>query len=85
MKQKDWALIVVIVVVSAILSLFISKAIFVTPTNRQQSVESVQPISSDFPTSSIEKYVNGGFDPTQLIQISPNNNSNPFNSSSTNQ
>jgi hypothetical protein len=79
MKQKDIALIVTIVIVSAIVSLFVSNQIFASPSSRQQEVEAVQPITSSFPTKANAAYFNGGFDPTQLIQISPNNNSNPFN------
>jgi hypothetical protein len=79
MKQKDIAMIIVVVVVSAILSIFISNAIFASPANRQQSVEVVQPLSVQFPTKSTPNYFNGDFDPTQLIKIGPSNNSNPFN------
>jgi hypothetical protein len=81
MKQKDIALIAIIVIVSAIVSLFVSKDIF-SSNSSQQQVESVQPIDSEFPTKPNNAYFNGGFDPTQLIQIGPNNNNNPFNSSS---
>ena len=84
MKQKDIALIVVIIFVSIILSLFISKAIFAKPSSRQQAVEVVQPLTASFPTKTNSQYFQGGFDPTQLIQIAPNNNSNPFNSTSGN-
>ncbi|HET8991437.1 MAG TPA: hypothetical protein VFN31_00170 [Candidatus Saccharimonadales bacterium] len=79
MKQKDIALIAVIVIISAVISLFVSKAIFGTSTTNAQQVENVSPISSNFPTSQNSVFFNGGFDPTQLIQISPNNNTNPFN------
>jgi hypothetical protein len=79
MKQKDIALIMVIVFVSVILSLFISKAIFAKPSSRQQEVEVVQPLTASFPTKANNQYFQGGFDPAQLIQIAPNNNPNPFN------
>lgn len=85
MKQKDIALIVIIVFVSAIISLFVSKDIFATPSDRQQEVESVQPISSGFSTQANANYFKNGFDPTQLIQVAPNNNNNPFNTTSVNQ
>lgn len=80
MKQKDIALISIIVFISAIISLFVSQAVFSAPSSRQQQVELVQPIDSNFPTQTNSAYFNNGFDPTQLIQVSPNNNSNPFNS-----
>jgi hypothetical protein len=81
MKQKDIALIIVIVFISAVVSLFISKAIFTTPASRQQQVDVVQPITADFPKPDSHYFNSNSFDPTQLITIVPNNNTNPFNSS----
>lgn len=83
MKQKDIALIIVIVFFSAIISIFISKAIFSSPKTKDQQVEVVQPITADFPKPD-SKYFNAqAFDPTQLITIGQNSNPDPF--SSTNQ
>lgn len=80
MKQKDFALIAIIVIISAVVSLFISKAIFSSPKSRQQQVDIVQPITTDFPKTD-ERYFNtSSLDPTQLITIGQNNNTNPFNS-----
>jgi hypothetical protein len=80
MKQKDFALILVIVFFSGIISFFISGKIFVTPSNRQQKVQTVDAIDSSFQKPS-EKYFNkDSFDPAQLLQIGENNNTNPFNS-----
>jgi hypothetical protein len=79
MKQKDYALIIVIVFFSGIISFFLSGKIFVTPSNRQQKVQTVDVIDADFQKPS-EKYFNSqSFDPAQLIQIGANNNQNPFN------
>lgn len=78
MKQKDLALILVIVFISAIISLVVSKSIFAPPKNRQQAVEVVQPITTDFPTPD-QKYFNSqSFDPTKVITIGDNSNPNPF-------
>lgn len=82
MKQKDIALIAIIVFISGIISLFVSKAIFVSPKNRHQQVEVVTPIKSDFPQPD-ERYVNtSSINPTQQITIGQNANSDPFSSSS---
>jgi hypothetical protein len=79
MKQKDIALIIVIVAFSAVISFFISTKIFVTPSNRQQKVQVVDVIDSNFQKPS-EKYFNkDSIDPVQLVQIGDNNNQNPFN------
>lgn len=78
MKQKDIALIVVIVFISAIVSLFVSKAVFASPKNRQQQVEVVQPITSDFPAPDSRYFNTQAFDPTKVITIGQNANPNPF-------
>ncbi len=78
MRQKDIALIVVIVFLSAIISFFVSKTIFASPKNRQQAVEVVQPITSDFPKPDKRYFNSQSFDPTQLITIGQNANPDPF-------
>jgi hypothetical protein len=85
MKQKDLMLIGVIIFISAIISIFVSKTVFVSAGNRHQQVDTVQPISPalEMPSS---RYFNGSsFDPTQSITIGQSNNTNPFNGSSTSQ
>ena len=81
MKQKDIALIVVIVFVSVIASLFVSRLIFVKPANRQQKVEVVQPISPDITKPDSAYFNTNAFDPTQPITISQNANPDPFSGS----
>jgi hypothetical protein len=82
MKQKDIALIAVVILISAVVSLFVSKAIFASPKNRQQQVEVVQPIASDFPKPDSRYFNKEAIDPTKLITIGQNNNSDPFSSTS---
>jgi len=84
MKQKDIALIVVIIVVSAVFSYFISKAIFVKPSTRQQLVEVVRPITTDFPQPDSRFFNTSAYDPTAPINVTQNTNANPF-SQATNQ
>lgn len=79
MKQKDIALIAVIVFISAVISLFASKAIFVSPKNRQQEVSVVQPITTNFPVPDPHYFNKDAFDPTKLITIGQNANPDPFN------
>jgi hypothetical protein len=78
MKQKDLALILVIAFIGVIASLFISKIIFVTPKDRQQQVEVIQPITANFPTPNTAYFNSSSIDPTKLITIGQNTNSNPF-------
>lgn len=79
MKQKDVALIIVIAFISAIVSFVVSNKLFVTPSNRQQQVEVVDPIDSSFQTPSKKYFNNNSINPTQEPQIGTDNNQNPFN------
>lgn len=82
MKKKDLALIAVVAFFSAIVSLVVSNLLFVTPENRQQQVEVVQPITSSFPQTD-ERYFNkDAIDPTQQITIGQEANTDPFSGSS---
>lgn len=80
MKQKDIALVLVVVFVSVVLALVVSRMLFSSPKSRQQKAEIVDVISPEFslpPT----KYFNGkAINPTQQIRIGDSNNPNPFNS-----
>jgi hypothetical protein len=82
MKQKDLPIILVLVFISVVLSLFVSKLIFASASSRQESVDVVQSISATFPTPDSAYFNNNAVDPTQLIQVGTNNNTNPFNGGS---
>lgn len=79
MKQKDIALIIVIVFISGVASFFISNALFASPKDRDQKVEKVEAITADFPTPDKKYFNSQSIDPTQLIQIGESTNPNPFN------
>lgn len=81
MKQKDIALIVVIVVISAVISIVVSKFVFATPQNRQQQVEVVAPISARFIDPDPTYFNSSSVDPTKIITITQNANTNPFHTS----
>ncbi|HET7060445.1 MAG TPA: hypothetical protein VFH99_03995 [Candidatus Saccharimonadales bacterium] len=82
MKQKDIALIIMIIAIAGVLSFFISKQIFASPKNRQQQVEVVQPITADFPKPDSNYFNSQAFDPTQTITIGQNANPDPFSGQS---
>lgn len=82
MKQKDVALIIVIAVVSAVVSLLLSNVLFASPKNRQQQVEVVQPITTEFPQPDNRYFNKNAFDPTKQITIGQDNNTDPFSGSS---
>ncbi len=79
MKQKDIALLIAVVVISAIMSLVVSHFVFASPSNHQQTVAVVEVIKPDFPTPDPRYFNNSSVDPTQLIQIGKSQNPNPFN------
>lgn len=79
MKQKDIAVIVFIIGLSAIVSYFLSNAIIAPPKSRKQNVEVVEPISADFSTPDAKYFNKNSINPTQTIQIGNDSNSKPFN------
>ena len=79
MKQKDIALIIVVVFISGVLSLFLSNILFASPKNRQEKVAVVEPITADFQQPDKKYFNSDAIDPTQIIKIGDNNNNQPFN------
>lgn len=82
MKQKDIALIIIVIFISGVTSFFISNALFASPENRQQKVEVVEAISATFPTPNSKYFNSQSVNPTELIQIGNSTNPNPFNGNS---
>lgn len=78
MKQKDIALIAIVVFFSAIFSYFISNAIFASPDNRQEKVEVVRAITTEFPQPDERFFNDQAFDPTRIIVIGDDTNTDPF-------
>lgn len=79
MKQKDIALIIVVAVVAGIVSLVVARFVFATPKDRQQQVEVVEVISTEFPLPDRKYFNERSINPTQLIRIAENSNQQPFN------
>ena len=78
MKQKDLLMIGAVCLVSIVVAVITSRLIFSKPADRKQTAEIVQPIKADFPAPD-ERYFNSkAFNPTQLIEIGVNNNTDPF-------
>jgi len=79
MKQKDIAIIIVVCVLAGIVSLVVAHLVFATPKDRQQKVEVVEAISTEFPIPSTKYFNTNSINPTQLIRIADNSNQTPFN------
>jgi hypothetical protein len=79
MKQKDLALVLVVVFVSVVVSLVVSRMFFGSPKNREQKAEVVDVISPEFSLPPTKYFNAKAVNPTQQIQIGDSNNPNPFN------
>lgn len=73
MKQKDVALIGVMVLVGAVVSLIVSRVIFSSPKNRQQTAEIVDVITPDFPAPPPKYFNSNAVNPAQPITIGSDN------------
>lgn len=79
MKNKDWALVLVMAFIAAIMSFFISNLLFSSPKSRQQTAEIVDPITANFPPPPVKYFNSDATNPTQPVQIGNGTNPNPFN------
>jgi hypothetical protein len=78
MKQKDIALILVIVIVSGMMSFFVARMLFTTDKDRQMKAEVVDPISMEFEQPSNKYFNANSLNPTLQIQIGNDVNVTPF-------
>jgi ABC-type maltose transport system permease subunit len=79
MKQKDIAVIAVIVFMSAIFAFIVTSSLF-GGKKIQQTAEVVQPISADFPEPDAHYFNAKSIDPTKTITIGKSTNTDPFSS-----
>lgn len=78
MKQKDFAMILIVAFVSAVLALLVSNWLFGGQSSGEQTAEVIDVISDDF-SQPPEKYFNTkSVNPTKLIEIGGESNPNPF-------
>lgn len=80
MKQKDIAIIVIVVVISGMLSFFLSNALFASTEDLQTEVEVVEPITAEFPEPDKRYFNEASINPTQTITIGDGQNQQPFQS-----
>jgi hypothetical protein len=85
MRSKDKFIFISVALVSGLISLVISNALFGSPSKRDIKVPNVQTISPTFPDikndSNYNSFINtNALDPTQPVQIGNSQNSAPFNS-----
>jgi len=81
MKQKDIALIAVVVIFAGVVSLVVSNFFFAPDPSKKLTAEVVESISSDFqkPDDNNDSVFNkDAINPTKLIEIGNSNNKQPF-------
>lgn len=76
MKEKDIALILIIVFVSGVFSFFVSNKFISSPEHNLEAAK-VEPITTEFTEPSKAYFNDTSINPTQLIQIENNANQNP--------
>lgn len=69
MKQKTIMTIVVVSVLSIVIAYFSSNFLFRSPKNREQKVEKVEKISTEFNNPDKTYFNEKSIDPTQIIRI----------------
>ncbi|TXG77368.1 hypothetical protein E6P97_01795 [Patescibacteria group bacterium] len=82
MKQKDIALIAIIVFVSGVVSFFVSSYLLVPSSDRTTQVEVVEPIVADFVQPDKAYFNEKSVNPTQTIEIGESGNPSPFEANS---
>lgn len=80
MKQKDFAIIGLVAVISAVMSIILSGIFFSTPEDRSQKVEVADPISTTFQTPDSRYFNSKSVNPSQSVNTGTDKNSNPFGS-----
>ncbi len=78
MKQKDWALIVVVGIFSAMFSLLLSNMLFSNDEVRSQKVETVPVVSSQLSEVDGRYFNSKSFNPARDIEIGSDPAANPF-------
>lgn len=79
MKQKDFALIIIVSFVGLVAGLVISNALFGGANNKKLTSDKVIAITPDFKQPDKKYFNTNSVDPTQIIRIGQNTNQKPFN------
>ncbi|MGI9028064.1 MAG: hypothetical protein ACR2FM_04465 [Candidatus Saccharimonadales bacterium] len=78
MKQKDIALIIIVIFIGGVFSVIMTKTVFVSKGSKQQTAEKVEAISSEFKIPDKEVFNPNAINPTKLIRIGDESNTSPF-------
>jgi hypothetical protein len=78
MKQKDIAVLLIIIFIAGAISFVVAGDLFSNSADTHQKAPVVDVINPDFPLPSAKYFNSNSIDPTQLIVIGNSNNTNPF-------
>lgn len=78
MKSKDLVIIILVATVSAIFSFVISGFLFNSSESRQEQVEVVEAINSEFIEPNTKYFNKDSINPTRTITVQEQNNKKPF-------
>lgn len=78
MKQKDIALIIIVIFVGGVFSVIMTKTVFVSTTSKQQTAQKIEPISNEFKEADKTVFNQNAINPTKLIRIGDESNTSPF-------
>ncbi len=78
MKQKDIALIIIVVFVGGLFSIIMTKTVFVSSSSKQQTAQKIEPITSEFKEADKAVFNQDSINPTKLIRIGDESNTSPF-------
>jgi Na+-translocating ferredoxin:NAD+ oxidoreductase RnfG subunit len=78
MKSKDWSVIVIIVVISAVASLVVSNVLIGSKKLGKLKVEEVNELSAKFILPNEQYFNKKSINPTKEIKIGDGNNASPF-------
>lgn len=82
MKKKDLPVLLIVIGVSALISFFVSGALFGSPETEPQEAEVVEAITDEFSELDDDYYNDKSINPTQLIRIGDEEgNVSPFGQS----
>ena len=74
-------MLIVIAFASGIISLLLSNVFFAGSGAKNQKVETIDSITSDFKLPNKKYFNKDAVDPALLVQVAPNDNQNPFSTS----
>ena len=78
MKRKDLLLIAVVIILATVISIIVSSVFISSESDRQQSVETVDALPSEFDRPGDDYFNEESVNPTQVIEIGEDANNQPF-------